>query len=1066
MEEFTPEALVAALQSCENEAIHQIGRIQSHGGLIVLDVAPERIVLQVSENISSFFETTPESALGHPLRELISLDQAAELEAVFSLNGEGRVSSHLIYSVVDNEVLQLQTSIHQVDGLLLLELEPIRKAYTIRDMHDLFNPVRTGLWALDSATEIAGYCRVAADLVRELVGFDRVMVYRFDQNWEGEAIAESRVATATSYLGNRFPAGDIPPQARHLYTRNLIRIVADTEARPVSILPRMNPLTGMSLDLSLSVLRAFAPVHVEYLGNMGVRASLSISILLDGKLWGLIACHHGQPAFVPQPAREMLEFVGKIISMKLSALDAGERIAQGSRLGDVMTPLIKGIYSGDDPVQTIRQYGDQILGLVEASGAILIIDGHRQSMGLVPDDGQVDQLLSWLASCSPCESLASDHLVSLYPAAEAYAGVGAGLLATPVTSEMRSAVLWFRTEKIRSVTWAGKPDKELLKDASGQLRISPRKSFAAWSETWRSRSPAWARGQIAAGTVLAEALVEAVTQKGLKQREEFYRLFGDQTPEMISRHALDGRFTFASPSAQIVLGIPPEQLLGCSLVDQIDEVDRGDFADLFATACEQTSSGVFRMCRADGGAIWLEASVKRIVLPDGSCELMAISRDVTERQKYQLAVEEFQQLNLSLLEAGSEGILAIDSDGMVSYANTVACDLLNWPLSELIGRHAHDTVHHSRPDGSPYPELECSSRAVLRDGILSLCHDDCYFLRDGSALKVVTATTPIINHGKITGAVVVFIRARSGEAMSPLNSREEVGAIMTMDREGHITSFSDSLSRLTGYSIDDVVGQRSSLLKSNVHTRSFFREMWRRVQHDKHWRGLIWNRCKDGSIRPFWVSINTVCDKHGGVDQYLAVYGETTARSSPEARLHFLASHDNLTGLPNRSHLSNRLHQAVARAARLGTRIAIAFIDLDRFKEINDQLGHGAGDQLLIELARRLQDNCRQEDTISRWGGDEFLVLMEDVLEPGTPAQLAGRMLAALCAPVTLGAQSVVPAASVGIAVFPDDAQSTAALIEAADMAMYRAKKDGRNRVVAYRQISPACLPAEPASCL
>ena len=1055
MENLTPADITLALQRCETEPIHQIGLIQPHGVMIVAGAAPDRSVLQVSANIAEFFETTPQRCIGQGLAQLIGDEPLAEMETQLAQAGSdpGASISQLIYAVVRGDILELHATVHPSQGLLIVELEPIRKAYQSRDVNDLFSPVRKGLWQLDAAVDLAGYCQAAADLVRQVVGFARVMVYRFDPNWEGEVIAESRMPEAASYLGNRFPAGDIPPQARALYTRKLIRVVADVAATGVPLIPTLNPVTGAPLDLSYSVLRAFSPVHVEYLRNMGVGASLSISILLDGKLWGLIACHHETSVRVPHPTREMLEFVAKMVSMKLASLEAGVRVVQSSRLGGLMTSLVKQVYAGDDLTKSIAVHGQELLDIVEASGALLWIDGHRQTLGQVPEAARIDELLEWLAGHCGADSLVTNALSTLLPAAAVYADVAAGLLATPLGQPQRSVVIWFREEKPRTVRWAGRPDKAVVHDASGVLRISPRKSFAVWQETWRNRCEHWLPTQVAAAEVLAAALIDAVTQKGLKQREEFYRLFGDQTPEMISRHDAQGRFIFASPSARIVLGCAPEDLLGTSIVERVVETEQGDFMQFIRKATDAPASEVFHLLHASGTKCWLEITSKCIVQADGSSTLMLISRDVTARQQFQLAAEAFQRGNLSLLESEGEGILAVGMSGLVSYANPVACELLGWTAADLIGRHAHRTIHHSRPDGTAYPAVECPSHAVRISGTPALCHDDYYFHQDGTPIRVVTATSPIINQGSITGTVVVFIRACSDaahDAQSPLLSREVDGALMTLDRARRITSFSQTLSRMTGYLAAEAVGQSPALLQSTVHTRSFFNDMWARVEQDQHWQGLVWSRCKDGSTHPFWVSVNAISRPDGDIEQYLVMFGETTAQSSPEAQLQFQASHDTLTALPNRSYLGRRLRQAMARAARLNTRIALAFIDLDHFKAINDTLGHAAGDQFLIEIARRLKETCREEDTLARWGGDEFLVMMEDVSDLAAPAQLGERMLAALAAPIPLGKTSVIAAASIGVAVFPDHAQSTAALIEAADQAMYRAKESGRNRVVTF----------------
>lgn len=1046
MQDFVPEDLAKALQRCESEPIHQLGLIQPHGALIVLAPQSPFKVQWASANVEQFIDLPVRQILGAPLLDLLGSEQTSDVEQLLLRCADGSSLSTLIYSIVNDDILELQVSVHRLGQYFYLELEPHGKTYQPWDTVSMFEPVNKATWLLEKIDQVPEYCKVVADLVRSLINVERVMVYRFDANWDGEVVAESRSRDAVSYLGNRFPAGDIPPQARQLYLQNVLRVVSDVDATPVAMLSANSESSGTPLDLSLSVLRAFSPVHVEYLRNMGVRASLSISIVLDGKLWGLIACHHDAPMFVPHHVREMLRFVGKLIGMKLSAIDAQQRLIQGGRLGKILTALIRDVYLREDHVQVVHDYGPEILQLVNATGAVLLVDGQCCYLGRVPDAADIEALIAWLGGRKT--SLATNYLVDLYPPAGRFTDLAAGVLATPFSADGRNGMLWFREERLRTIQWAGRPDKQLETDAHGDLRISPRKSFASWQETWSQRSDEWALQEVSSAEILAQALIEALLQKGLKQRDEFYRLFGDKTPEMIARHRSDGVFTYVSPTSVVVLGKQPAELLGCPMQDFLDEADRSDFMQLLSEATEEARTVVFRTCALSGRQSWLETSVKRVIQVDGTAEFITISRDVSERQKFLLAVEEFQQLNLSLLESEGEGILAVDRDGLVVYSNAVACDLLGWPAWELAGQPAHLTIHHSHPDGTPFPLEACPTTLVLASGQPSLCHDDYYFHRDGTAFRVATATTPIVQRGEIIGALVVFIHVEHAEADNSLLANDQVGAIMTLDDEGRITSFSDSLARLTGYSLHEVVGHTPSLLRSNVHTRSFFRELWQTLRSDKHWQGLIWNRCEDGTIRPFWVSMNAVCDRLGEITQYVAIYGETTPKSSPEAQLQFLASHDNLTGLPNRGLLSRRLRQAIARSNRKGRMLALAFIDMDHFKSINDSLGHAFGDRYLVEVARRLGGNCREEDTIARWGGDEFVLLMEDVEQAPDALLLTQRVLVALREPLVLGDKSMVMSASIGLALFPTHAHTAAELIQAADRAMYEAKVAGRDRIV------------------
>ncbi|PKO92030.1 MAG: hypothetical protein CVU16_07440 [Betaproteobacteria bacterium HGW-Betaproteobacteria-10] len=1060
--QLSPEQIAGALASCENEPIQRLGLIQPHGALLVLAADEAQSILQVSTNIGRFFPVTPEQIVTKSLSELIGTAAADEVRQLRSTIQTLGSKSLPLRSEINETALELQATLRFSGHLTLLEIELLPQPGLSYRTLDAFETVRHGMSAFQASTDVQTYCQIITGFVRSIIGFDRVMLYRFDADWEGEVIAESCSEKEVSYLGNRFPAGDIPPQARRLYTQNRLRLVADVNATPVALFPPLNAQTGEAPDMSFAVLRAFSPVHIEYLRNMAVGASLSISILLDDKLWGLIACHHREARLVPQSLREMLEFIGEMVSLKIAALDAKERVANGTRLGQAITRVISTIYDTDDIRHALNLSQGEIVNLLNATGAIIQVNGERYHLGKVPADDQITALLAWLATLPAAAQFSSNHLSDFFPPAAAYVDLGAGLLASPIEPGKQNFCLWFRPAKLQTVRWAGQPEKTIAATPDGKLRISPRHSFATWQEIWHARSQPWEPGLIDCAIIFARTLVDALIHHNLKQREAFFRLLGEPTAEMISRHSLTGVIRYVSPTSEYILGLMPAQLAGRQLAELAESLAPEDAAEVrkaFSEALGEATKVIFRYHHPDGQTHWLETTLKRVASSEGTDEIIAVSRDVSNQQQSSLALENFQQLNVSLLEPGGEAVIAIDRAGKVTYANPTACDTLGWPLDKLIGCHAHATVHHSKADGTPMSEAECPSSAVLNDGIPSLCRHDRYFRQDGSPIDIVTATTPIIKNNEITGAIVVFMPTGDSEYLSPLIAADQAGAIMTVDAKGLITSFSDGLGELTGYTPQEAVGQRTSLLKSEVHSRDFFRQIWHHLTTAGYWRGMIWNRCKNGTIRPLWVSMNTVPGRNGQVEQYVAIYGEAAVRSTPEARLRFLASHDSLTGLPNRTQLGRRLRQALSRATRQGTRLAVGFIDLDHFKEINDTYGHAIGDQFLIEIAHRLQETCRTEDTMARWGGDEFVFLMEDVNNPQTPAQLAERMLHDLAKPLSLAGQNFVPSASIGLALFPDEKQCAASLLELADSAMYQAKKAGGKQVV-----SGQGLKAAPAS--
>ena len=265
------------------------------------------------------------------------------------------------------------------------------------------------------------------------------------------------------------------------------------------------------------------------------------------------------------------------------------------------------------------------------------------------------------------------------------------------------------------------------------------------------------------------------------------------------------------------------------------------------------------------------------------------------------------------------------------------------------------------------------------------------------------------------------------------------------DAESQIVAVNPAFTAISGYQADEVVGQRTSILNSGQQGQEFYRQMWGELIGQGHWQGEIWNRRKDGGIYPEWLSIAAVRDENGTTTHYIAVFTDISERKQSEARIHHLAHHDVLTGLPNRLLLEDRVGQAMLMARRTSRPMALVFIDLDRFKNINDTLGHEVGDSLLQQAAQRCLGVLRETDTLSRQGGDEFVVVLADLEHRQDAMHITRKLLSELRQPYLLAGHELTITGSAGIALFPDDGQTTSELLRKADAAMYRAKDEGRN---------------------
>jgi light-regulated signal transduction histidine kinase (bacteriophytochrome) len=486
----------ADLSQCDREPIHLLGGIQPHGVLLAFS-EPALTLAVVSANTGALLGRPPEALLGRPLAEVFHASSLLLLTRALSQP----FTTTLRLEVAGRFFIGL---LHRGDGLTVLELEPATEAV---GEEEALGMVDLLLSPLARARGPQGLLQAAADAVRALTDFDRVMVYRFDADWHGEVVAESRDAAMDSFLGMHFPASDIPAQARALYTRNTLRLIADARAAPVPMVPAVLPSLGRPLDLSGAALRSVSSIHLEYLANMGVAASCSISLLRDGALWGLLACHHRTPLHVPPATRRACDVLARLVALQLASEEralASAELAHRTRLQSQWVERLSA-EAGPLPASLCR-HADLLLGLTGASGAALLLGETPVVLGDAPTRDEVEALADWLAG-QPFEgTFHTERLSRLHPPASEYADVASGLLAVRLDPSEPRFVLWFRPEVSRTVTWAGDPRKPVV-PGPGASRLHPRASFESWRETVRGASTPWTPADVAAATGLREALV-------------------------------------------------------------------------------------------------------------------------------------------------------------------------------------------------------------------------------------------------------------------------------------------------------------------------------------------------------------------------------------------------------------------------------------------------------------------------------------------------------------------------------------------------------------------------------
>ncbi len=499
------------LTNCDQEPIHIPGAIQPHGVLLVLK-EPEFTILQISNNTFDFLGIHPQQLLNQPLSRLLDAEQINFLK-----DGCSREDLHLINPMefiikIDDKIRYFDGIVHRSDGFLILELEP-----TISEKNNAFyqfyHLVKLSISQIQGATSLIKLSQILVKEVRRISGFDRVMLYRFDENWHGVVIAEEKPEYLTAYLGLHYPASDIPQQARKLYTQSWLRLIPNINYQPAAIVPVNNPLTDQPLDLSESVLRSVSPLHIEYLHNMGVTASMSISIMKDKKLWGLIACHHQVPKYVPYEIRNACEFLGQITSVELAAKEYSEDIEYQIQLKSVHTKLLEYISGEKNFIDALINKEPNILHLVNAQGAVVCFYGGYFTVGSTPEKQDMQNLLEWMNLNLQEDIFYTEALSKVYPEAEKFRHVGSGLMALFISQSQRNCVLWFRPEIVRTVDWGGNPNKPVEVSENGGVRLSPRKSFDLWKETVRSQSLPWKPCEVTAAMELKGAIVGVVLRK-------------------------------------------------------------------------------------------------------------------------------------------------------------------------------------------------------------------------------------------------------------------------------------------------------------------------------------------------------------------------------------------------------------------------------------------------------------------------------------------------------------------------------------------------------------------------
>jgi chemotaxis family two-component system sensor kinase Cph1 len=507
--------------NCDREPIHIPGAILPHGAMLVLD--PDTFeIFQVAGDTAQLLGKPIAELLGESVTAILSSKQIAHLRAVaakFDLTKPRHLLDPLMR--IDPE-RPLDASVHRSGGSLVLEFEAADTEDRLAA--DPLAGVQEMIEGFDDAGSLQELCQLAAERVRVAAGYDRVLVYRFMHDESGWVIAEAREPHLEPFLDLHYPAADIPQQARALYVKSWLRLITQVDYDPAPLVPVNNPRTGAPLDMSYSILRDVSPIHRQYLRNMGIDASMSISIVLGGKLWGLIACHHYSPRLLPRHLRAVCELFGSMFSLQLESREKGEQLEERLASRMVLQNLMLNLASADDYAAGLTQQSPNLLDYIHGGGVgmdgarrggvAVCVKGQLTFLGVTPSQPEIESVVAWLDTHMHRSDgvYATDRLGETWPPAKAFTDVASGILVISVSPEPSDYIIWFRPEMVTDVHWAGAPVKQFEPGPDGD-RLMPRHSFELWKETVVGRSVQWTRADKDAAFDLRISLLHVVLRR-------------------------------------------------------------------------------------------------------------------------------------------------------------------------------------------------------------------------------------------------------------------------------------------------------------------------------------------------------------------------------------------------------------------------------------------------------------------------------------------------------------------------------------------------------------------------
>ncbi|MCC3408721.1 MAG: PAS domain S-box protein [Microcoleus sp. PH2017_10_PVI_O_A] len=669
------------------ELIYDPASIQPHGILLVLE-SPVLKILQVSNNTFEAIGIYPKELVGHFLHEFVELDEIDAVEKALVENDHQRNYISLSFTG-QNRKSFFQGRLHQSSSLLIVELEQV-VAPKAGNCFNSYHLVQEPIDKIHNTPNLQVLCQTVVEEVRRTIGFDRAIVYQFDATGAGEVIAEDKAENLASLLGMHYPAADIPPQARKLFSMNLIRFIPDLHYQPVELIPDCNPLTGIPLDLGFSWLRTVSPCHLQYLKNMKIGASMTVTLIKDRKLWGLIACHHQTPKYVNYETRTACELIAKFVNLELSYKQDSEDRDYAISLKEICHKFITEISQENCFVEGLLKSRDELLALVGATGGVVCANENLIAIGKTPELAEIKNLIAWIKTqINKNDVFHTDCLSKLYRPSAKFKEVASGLLVLAMSEMQNYYILWFRPEAIQTVNWAGKPDWPIEFKPDGTPVMSPRTSFELWQETVRLKSLPWQGCEIE----IARELRVAIASIELRKINQQLKLalsatkigFWDwdvQKNRIVWSREHEELFglapgTFDGTYQSFAACIHPEDLKALESARNQALAQRGDF-------CHE-----HRVIWPDGSIHWMEGKGKFFYSETGEAvRMVGTVREISDRKA--------RELQLRLLElvvtTTNDAVLITEAEPIdepgprILYVNPAFTRMSGYTLEEVLGK--------------------------------------------------------------------------------------------------------------------------------------------------------------------------------------------------------------------------------------------------------------------------------------------------------------------------------------------------------------------------------------------